>query len=415
MKLRLLVAALAALTAGVASAGSPDSGRWSFTKPITLPPLDTAQFIEVLLDADVYRDAAPTLADVRVREGDHDVAYVVRRHETARTRTERTLPLLDLVELPDHAVRFVVDLGMRPGIHNRLRVRVADEAKNFRVPVTIETSTDRQTWAVARGAGFIYVVESDARATDTSVAYPDSTARYVRATVAAADGRAIAVTGATMVFETAGERDVETTPAAIVERADDAKTKTTRLLLDLGSRRPLDRLDLEIGDRSFNRVVRIEASADRERWWWMGSCAVSAIDTPRLRERNTTLPFAETAARYLRLTIENFDDRPLDIRAITAKTVRRGVVIEARPDGAYRLAYGNPRATAPRYDLVRVFPYLGTETLPLGTLGPATALTAPLAVAWNAEPALVWGAMAVGVLVLGTLLFRLARQVRPAE
>jgi hypothetical protein len=417
----LAVAMVAGAVAGAADGAegaadrAEDVGRWTQRKAIGLPALTGPRFVEAVLDADVYRDAAASLADLRMRENDRDVAYVVRRHETAGSRVDRDLSLLDRVQTRAGEVRFVLDLGPAAGVHNRVRLRMSDEAKNFRVPVRIETSADRRGWDTARAAGFIYVVEGESRAADTSIGYPDSTARYLRVTITPADGRPVPVTGAAIGLETPARREEDTTTARLVERAEEPRTRTTRLLLDLGSRRPVDRLDLDVADRTFSRVVRIEASDDAQRWRWAGSGAINALDAGGVKERQTAVAFGESTARYLRLTIDNLDDRPLDVTAARAMTVRRGVVFEARPGQTYRLEYGNPRAPAPRYDLARALPHLRTDTLPPATLGPAAPLEEPPTPWLRAQPVLLWTAMAAAILVLGAILVKVVGQTRPAD
>jgi len=410
--LALALASTAAAAEGRAS--EPGAAAWAFRKPIVLPDLAGRGFVEVLLDAEVYRDAAPSLVDLRIRDPDGaEVGYILRRHERAAEQHARTLPLLDLVTGTDGQTRFTLDLGATPGIHSRLRLAIAPRAKNFRVPVRIEMSADGRRWRVARAAGFIYVVEGETRAADTSVSYPASTARWVRVTVGPAAGEPLPVRGAAIVTETLTEREEEPVPATLAERTEHAASRSTVLLLDLEGRHPVDRLEVDVVDRTFHRVVTIEASDDRRQWRWVGSGAVSAIDTGRHHERQTGVTFTETSTRYLRVKVQNLDDRPLGLAAVRLAGVRRGLAFEAVPGRGYVLDYGNPRATASRYDVARAAPYLQAERLPRATLGAATRLPPPPPQPWlEVQQFLLWGAMGLAVVALGLILLRLARQIR---
>jgi hypothetical protein len=306
---------------------------------VAVPPLDAPAFVEALLDADVYRDAASSLADLRVRDGEErEVAYVLRRRETPAARARRDVPVLDLQATAAREARFTLDLGAGAPVHDRVWIRLRDDPRNFRVPVRVETSEDGRRWHLVRAAGFIYSVEGESRAADTSVAYPPATARYLRVTVGAAGGRLLPVAGAAVIADTPAARDEEVVPATVVERADDADARHTRLVLDLHGKRPVDRAGLDVGDATFHRVALVEAGDDRTTWVRVGSGALSAIGTPRLRDRQTTLRFPETTRRYLRLTVQNQDDRPLAISAVRLHAVRRGV----------RLPGGARRAVPPR-------------------------------------------------------------------
>ena len=132
-----------------------------------------------------------------------------------------------------------------------------------------------------------------------------------------------------------------------------------------------------------------------------------------IRERLTGTRVPETTARYLRLTIQNLDDRPLTVTGARVFAVKRTIVFEATPGRAYVLDYGNPSATTPRYDVARAPGYLGGERLPEATLGSVQRVPAPPPPPWLAsQPIVMWASMAMAVLTLGSLLWRMARGVR---
>jgi hypothetical protein len=404
---------LVLLTAAAAGAEAP--ATWTTRRPIVLPPVGERAFVEVILDAVVYDGAMPTLGDLRVRErGGAEVGYVVRRLEL--TRRERDVSLLNLVTTPARQTRFTLDLGARPGAHAGVRLRLDPKAENFRVPVRIETSADGVTWDVARAAGFIYDVAGETRAADTTVSYPVSSSRWLRVTLEPAGDAPLPVRGATVLLPAAAaEREEDAVPATIVERTREAGRKVSRIVVDLGGRRPVDRVELDVADRNFHRVVTFETSDDRQQWRWAGSGAVSALDTPRLKERETRARLAETTARYLRLTVHDQDDRPLEITGVRAAGVRRSVAFEAVAGREYVLDYGNPRAAAPHHDVERTVRALAGQALPRATLGPAAPIPPPARPPWlDGQPIVMWGAMAVAVVALGLLLARLMRGVRPA-
>lgn len=234
MTARPAVALALVLAAGAAAAaGQPRDDApavWKFRKPIVLPALSGSAFVEVMLDADVYGAAAPDLRDLRVHnQAGAEVGYLLRRHEQPPSRQTRDVPLRDPVTVAGEQTRVSLDLGPRPALHNRVRLTVADDARNFRVPVRVETSSDGRSWQLARAGGFIYVVEGESRAADTSVSYPTSTARWLRVTVGPAHGRALPVNGAAVGFETPAERHQDPLASTLIEQAEDSTRKTTVL------------------------------------------------------------------------------------------------------------------------------------------------------------------------------------------
>lgn len=417
---RPLTAAVVLLAATNVAAAEPAReapSAWAFRKPLTLPELSQPGFVEVRLDADVYRQASPTLADLRLRDAHGtEIGYALRRREQVAAESTREAALLDLVTTPQGDVRFVLDAGAGRILHNRVRLRIRDQARNFRVPVRVETSDDGRAWQLARASGFIYRVEGETKAADTSVSYPTSTARWVRITVGPERGRPLPLAGAGLVVAATPVREEERVPAALVERDEETMRRTTRVVLDLKTRRPVDRVEMDVAERNFYRVVLLEASDDRKAWRYLGSAAISAVEVGTVRERLTGARFPETTTRYLRLTIQNLDDRPLSVTAARVFAVKRTIVFEAVPGRAYVLDYGNPAATAPRYDVTRAVAYLGSDALPQATLGAANPVPRPEPSAWLAsQPVVMWASMAMAVLALGSLLWRMARGVRAPD
>ena len=65
------------------------------------------------------------------------------------------------------------------------------------------------------------------------------------------------------------------------------------------------------------------------------------------------VPPSSRCYRYLRITIKNYDDKPLMIRSVSAKMVPHEVIFPASNNGALALYVGSASARSPRYDLVQ--------------------------------------------------------------
>jgi hypothetical protein len=404
--------AVALVLVGTAGAGAQPAregpAAWAFRKPVSVPALSQPSFVELRLDADVTRDAAATLSDLRLRDDTgSDVAYAVRRRERGATAPPRETAMLDLVTTPEGTVRFVLDAGADGSRHSRVRLAIREQARNFRVPVRVELADASRAWRIVREAGFIYRVEGETKTSDTSVTYPSSTARWLRVTVGPEKGRALPLAGVAIVLGDPA-REEDRVPAALVERDAESMRRTTRLVLDLRARRPADRVELDVAERTFQRVVLVEAGDDRKTWRWAGSGAISAVDMAGVRERLTGLRFPETTARYLRLTIQNLDDEPLRITGARVFAVKRALVFEAAPGRTYTLDYGNPRAPAARNDARA--PSALADTLPKATLGVARTVPVTTPRRWmSLQPLATWATTAMAALALASLGWRMVR------
>jgi hypothetical protein len=410
--------AIALVLAATGAAGAkpareaPDA--WAFRKPVSVPALSQPSFVELRPDADVMRDAAPTLADLRLRDDTGgDVPYAVRRRDKVGASVTRESPMLELVTTPEGSVRFMLDAGPDRRPHGRVRLSVREQARNFRVPVRVEIADDGRAWRLVREAGFIYRVEGETKTADTTVSYPVSTARWIRLTIGPERGQALPLAGAAIVVGDTGRQE-DRIPAALVERDAESMRRTSRLVLDLRSRRPADRVELDVAERTFHRVVLVETGDDRKTWRWVGSGGISAVDVAGIRERLSNVRFPETGSRYLRLTIQNLDEPPLTVTGARVFAVKRAVVFEATPGRTYVLDYGNPAAGAPRED-ARVPPLLG-DPLPTAVLGATRPVPAPPSSPRVASQLFAsWATTAMAGLALGSLGWRMARGLRTAD
>ena len=96
----------------------------------------------------------------------------------------------------------------------------------------------------------------------------------------------------------------------------------------------------------------------------------------------------------------------------------RKLIFSAQPGETYQLCYGNPNASAPSYELERIFPYLVTEDLPAVQPGaheenPAFTIPAPPPKPFTErQPWLFPAIVAAASLLVGLFLAGAVRRLR---
>ena len=423
-----LAAAVAALLTVLPLSAALTEEDWRYYKTVVLPDnfpdnFNQSGLVELELDPEVYAHAAPGLGDIRVGEhgeareepykllvesGDHRRAPVV-----ARTR--------DLGVVPGRQVSFILDLPADGVLHNELEVQTSSQ--NFQSTVKVEGSDDGESWRTLRDGGVIFdftIKERGFTTRDTRVTYPDSTARFLRVTIIGEDTETLNVQGGVVFFAKQLAPRRAGLPLSIIEREDDPDRKETALLLDAGGPGfPANRITLDIPQRNFHRSVSLEGSHDLSEWRFVQSNeTLYDFDTPKFVGSDLTIGFGESRFRYYRVTIVNKDNPPLPVATARAGGFVRKLVFSADPGQSYRLYYGNPDASAPSYDLERIFPYLVTEGLPMAGLGPHTqnpafAVLAPPPQPFTERyPWLLPTVVAVAALLIGAFLTSIVRQLR---
>lgn len=107
-------------------------------------------------------------------------------------------------------------------------------------------------------------------------------------------------------------------------------------ILDMGGGRPHNRLRIETNKTNFRQQVRIEASDDRKHWGMIRRDGIILdVSTPDQHASNTVVSYTDSTRRYLRLTIEGWNN-PEALRSVSMSFVRnspaeREVIADQRP------------------------------------------------------------------------------------
>ena len=424
----VLLAALLSLLALSSAAADFSLKDWPFVKSISVPVgLTEGDLVEVVPDPEVFNRAAPGLVDLRIIQGEErEIAYELVVERGSRERRSFPVGIRDLGFVRGQFTSFIADLGQEGLLHNE--IEVFTNSQNFQRDVTVEGSTDATTWTVLQEGTKIYdftLKERDFTARDTQVRYPESTVRFLRVKIINDGEEPLDITGASVfsVAETLAEE--VSFPASIRERTEENTNRRSLIVFDLGSKGlPTNRLTIQTPHVNFYREVVLEGTGDIDAPRWsliQRSGVLYSYDTRKFVGDKLTLSYPETTFRYLRLTIENEDNRPLPIDGVELFGVPRKLIFQAQPDASYKLFYGNPKARAPSYELERILPFLETENLPVGDLGPQTDNLAfkvekerlPFSerYAWLITVAVVVAAVAVAILLVGVV--RKAKKVLP--
>ena len=434
-EIRLRLFAIAAVTAvflaasalwslSAAWADAPD-GQWQFFKPVILPgnfPND--RLVEVEVDPEVYAQAQPGLGDVRLTatgtDGEREIPYQLLVEAGDQRRASVPVEMQDLGHIPNDHTSFVLRVESEGDLHSEAEIQTS--SANFQRRVAVSASDDGETWRVLQENGVIFnlsIPERGFSAGDTSVRYPSSSARFLRIQIFDEDQEPLAIQGAVVLFAQTLEPRRHRLPLDIVERVEDPERKQTILLLRASHAGfPVDTISLDIPYRNFYREAIVEGSYDSIYWIPLQSGEILYdFDTPKFVGDDRELQFGESRYLHYRITIFNEDNPPLPVERPMASGFARKLVFTAAAGETHRLYYGNQEASAPSYELEKLFPYLVTEDLPVARLGNHevnSALAPQLEVVPFTEryPWLLPGVVAAAALLVGLFLASLIRQVR---
>ena len=433
--------ALAALTA--------DSFHWS--RPVEGAAVAQTTVVAAPLDAAVFAGVADDFRDLRLlSEAGVETPRAVEKLRAVRQHTVQrpvASQLVALRELPDNRIEAEFELIATNAVADGFNVATAQ--RDFQHNVKAEGSSDGAAWTtlVAEAPLLDYTRYMDLRHLDVKL--PPNACRHFKLTISnvtaeqtqpfthlmqqtgGRDGhmeqRSVDLRKQTFRVERVNFWRTETVdgaaeeirrdwplPAFKVER--DAKAHTTLVTIQTG-RLPLNRLTLGVAEHNFSRSLELQVPTVRnglDTWDAVASARLLCIELPGFSKRELTIDCGERRDERVRLVLHDGDNPPLTVQTITGSGPVWRALWLAEPGRSYRLLYGAEQLTAPSYDLESVLAPARRGLTPLvWQLGAPTEnktyRPTGTPFAWLNSAWLFGGAIALMVLVLGTLLFRTAK------
>ena len=346
----LAIAAVAFPAASVAAAVEPSAFRYTRTLDT-----DIEGYVVFEPDGPMFEHARDGFADLRVVDADGEQVpwRILPRRE--RSRGELVLPLN--AGRRGNAAVALFDLGPKRRVRDRMMLVVPD--RNFVGRATVLGADDRNGPFTRLSTTGIYDITGAQNARSTTAVFPPTDFRYL----------SVEATGVTRIESAVVSGAPNRAPlverqAFIVSRRDPDRGRRTVITYDFHNRDiPIVQLRIAGTARRYDRLVHIEGSNDGKRF-------VGPVDHRISRfpgSQPAPFPFSSTY-RYLRLTIENGDDEPLDI-LLEAWSQSMPIVLERGHTPPFRVLYGGRGVPPASYEFARIPLPRGAATV-RGTLGP---------------------------------------------
>lgn len=416
--------------------------QWAYYREIDTTQMKEAKNYRLVLDGPVYGASQVSLSDLRLMINEQfETPYEI---VTVRGRSEiknMASAILENIRGADNSNIIIFDLGAQVRPNNKITLEITE--RNFGKKVTIEGSNDRSSWIVltkdvyiydfsfggepARRSGEIkwkqtvnskYMVDFsyNASSRDTSISYPESNFRYIRASLfGIKDEDPITVTAANITSHYAVPAEEALYSCVIQENKVDVQAKTTQAILDFGAQNlPIERVKIECDGFNYYRTVYVQGSNDFTDWFTLGSGEVFDYNVENFKDAKKEIKFPEARCRYVKLTIMNQDNVPINVVSATGYGLKRYLIFPFQKTGSLRLYYGNQRAPMPVYDYARFIGKADFATMPFVRMAKesSNASYAPEKIKrpWTEEhPYFLWVAV-IGIVII--LLFLVASMIK---
>jgi hypothetical protein len=402
-----------ALGAAVLAADLPPAWRsWLYSRSIESPHPDVLNYVTV--DREAFAHSENHLADLRVIDDlGSEQPYEVRTR-LAPPPQPVSLPatLRENSFVPGQFTQVIVDLGARSGFHSSLHVQTPES--DFINWVEAAASDDAHVWRIVKARAPISRFRKENLDGSQTIRYSENNARYLRLRIQEAAGQ-FPVTGVEVFASQGVEKEEPTAATILAMRPPDSSgpPAQTQWTLDLGSTTiPVAELNFETDQKEFYRAVRIQTSLDQKEWQPAGGGEIFRYASSGSTEESLRVRCYETwGARYWRVETLNASDAPLSSVRMSVAMSLRFVLFRPRENRAYRLLYGNDRASAPQYDFARTLRIQPNEVLQHLNLSPEEATTnyADPRPFTERHPNLLWLALGIAIVLLGYAALRALR------
>jgi hypothetical protein len=356
--------ALPLLTAAAMTAAAAPSFR--FSRPVEAP----AGWSQLELPDDVLDACRPGLPDLRLRGASgEDVPYAFAEEAGgASTRWELT----NVESTAKRETVALLDRGRNPPLAQSVTFEVT--AEEFLKPVVLEASDDGSIFReVAAGSLF---AASGVRSTTLRFAGNDRP--YWRFRFDDRNGDAIRPVAVRVEAASVSAAAREIPLRVSLPESDGSTALTARLP---AANLAVTALRLDVEEPAYERRVRVF-----ERIFFRDEVSRRLVGDGTIRRSpdsaaRTQVAIGDLAGRSLEIEMENGDSPPLHVLGLTALAAPRRLLFFSANTGPLHLLYGSPSGPAPRYDLGSALRQGRPKALGAATLGPASQIAQPPALA----------------------------------
>lgn len=339
---------------------------YAYQRPLS--PVKSKGWHEIVIPEAVLSKLKEDLSDIRIfklsPEDTIEVPFIIHTNGDVEEIAPVSFQMINQNKSGDNE-SFVT---LRPEVEMTINhIDLEIRPMNYDLLATLEGSNNRLKW---------FIIEEDIRLVGISndqvnyhfstLTFSDADYKFFRIKLNDAEAEIVKASVGRFV-KTEGKYRPFTVTNQVVK--NDVDKKTTEITLELKDRYPVNRLVFDMdSEKDFYRAVSVSwlkesvetAEGVKEVWRDFGGFTISSLEENVLDE-------ATQFTNRLKITVYNYDDIPLDFREIKVFGPVYAMQTELETQANYMLAYQNPNAYLPRYDMMYFRNKIPEKLTPLST------------------------------------------------
>jgi hypothetical protein len=345
--------------------------KWKYRAKVIIED-GTSKYYKLALTPETYNAARLDLGDIRLVDiNGEQVPYVLFKPKDITEEQIYKPAVINRSTYEDKIAVVTLDFEKQT-IKNS--IEVITQGDNFRRAVKVEGSNNNIEFFTLVEQAYTFAVEHNKRFEQIDL--PVNDYRYLRISVwPMATEKQNPVIEEIRTFKI--ERKLaKRQPVNVVqiEHSEDEKSNSSIYVYDLAyCRLPISEIELNVADDSFYRYVTVEGRDVATQRVKLGSednvqrfkevevqweriisdTIYRYIEVNGQKREKLVLhvPIDGHIYRYLKITIKNYDDKPLTVKSVSAEMIAHQMVFEAEDSAAPALYVGSESARPPQYDL----------------------------------------------------------------
>jgi len=336
--------------------------KYTTSQKVKIDPNESLFMVEV--DPHLAESMQQSAQDLRLFSGDYELSYSIFYSDTQTHSTNiKNVTVLNEGETQDGKYSFVTQLPQDDYKSSKLVIKLNQD--HYLLKGTLSGSSDNRTWQKLRSVTLFGIQQKYSEISLEAIDY-----EYLKFELDP-HGESYQVIEANLHTPAVNQTQDQTTwqePTFEHIKND----RESHVIIDLGyQNRISSEWKLEVADQGFYREAVVEGSQNKTDWQYIGSTYL--YKGVNQKDENLSFQYPSQAYRYVRITIINQDNEPLDIQSAKVRLQPLRLIVKSPPniesgEMEIKAYWGNEQIAAPSYDVGQITDQLDVTKLSQVTL-----------------------------------------------
>lgn len=310
----------------------------------------TETWHKIVLPESDFAKLNADFSDIRIYGNNNKIEapYILKTSESKISEVEIPFKMLN-VSSRNSEYFYTFELSENKQIN---QIRLDFEQQNFDWKIDLEASNNQTEWfSILKNYRILSIKNSQTDYQFTQVNFQDSKYKYYRLKIKASEQPKL--TEAKIWEQKSNAENLKISQIKNIQKAIDSKQKLSIIDIELVNKIPVSQLKIDVTSTfDYYRPIKIEVlkdSIETEKGWRYNYEIISQETLSSLDKNGFSL--GNTLAKKIRITIENSNNQPLEIKNVILKNQVYFLLARFTEKGDYNLFYGNPKASSASYDI----------------------------------------------------------------